>query len=433
MGSTYTLFKHQQDAEPLLTRGSAILWWDMQTGKTRATLHAFDRLWQSGGPRRLIVIAPAYARATWVNEMEEMGLGLPVSNLYGITKRKIVGDLVDPFADPKLPSVVLASWDVVGSWLGPLLKQAHLSALVLDESHEHATNPATKRYKAVSRLALASNRTWELTGTIYRKSALDIFWQGKLVGGFRGLKAIEYGEKYCLKRFNPFRGKSGGYEYRGLRPGIEERLVELLPNLSRVRESEAFDVPLVRRIAQYVDLGPGYTGGDNEANLERARSALIPIKIQRTLEFLNDLSDRPVVVFGWHQEFVEKLAASIPGAEFVTGNTPAIRRADIQRRFAAGRIPVLVANLRAFGLSVSLARAHHIVFGEIHWSETDHRQAEGRIHGPSQVHDRLHFTYLLVKNSVDEFVWRVKLDKGKAIDRLDAAVGPVLTPTALGV
>jgi hypothetical protein len=414
-------------------RGSAILWWDMQTGKTRATLHAFDQLWQSGGPRKLVVIAPAYARATWVNEIEEMGLGLPVSNLYGVTKRRVVGPLVDPFADPKLPSVVLASWDVVGSWLGPLLQQARLSTLVLDESHEHAVNPATQRYKAVSRLALASNRTWELTGTIYRKSAMDIFWQGKLVGGFRDLKATAYGERYCIKRFNPFRGKFGGYEYRGLRPGVEEKLITLVPNLSRVREADAFDVPLVRRIAQYVDVGPTYTGGDNEANLERARSALIPIKVQRTLEFLNDLPDRPVIIFGWHQEYVEQVAAHIPGAEYVTGATPTIRRAEIQRRFAAGKIPVLVANLKAFGLSVNLSRASHMVFGEPHWSETDHRQAEGRIHGSAQRAGRLNYTYLLVKNSVDDFVWRVKLDKGRAIDRLDAATGPVLTPTALGV
>lgn len=412
---------------PLLVNGSAILWWDMQTGKTRATLHAFDQLWQQhGGPRRLVVICPAYARATWLNEMEEMGLGLPVYQLFGISKRRIIGpsmgDAELPGSD--IPSVVIASWDIVGSWLGTLVRQAHLSALVLDESHEHAVNPATRRYKAVSRLSTVSNRTWLLTGTLYRKTAMDIYWQARLVHGFRfrNLNPTSYGVRFCVKRFNPYIGRSGAYEYRGLQPGVEENLVRLIPNLSRIREAECFDIPLVRRIATYVDVGNVYTMGDNEGELERARSRLVPLKVQRTLEFVADTPERPLIIYGWHQDYVRQVAAKIPGAAYVTGGTPPIQRAEIQRRFAAGQIPVLVANLKAFGLSVSLARASHMIFGEVHWSETDHRQAEGRIHGARQESSHLRYTYLLVKNSVDDYVWRVKLNKGKAMDRLDRAL-----------
>jgi len=157
--------------------------------------------------------------------------------------------------------------------------------------------------------------------------------------------------------------------------------------------------------------------------MEAARSRLVPLKIKRTLEFLADTPGRPLVIYGWHRDFVESLAAQIPGAAFVTGDTPPIRRASIQRDFQLGRIPVLVANLKAFSLSVSLTQAAHIIFGELHWSETDHRQAEGRIKGPSQTAKHIDYTYLMVKNSVEDYIWRVKLDKGRAMDRLDRAVG----------
>lgn len=420
---SYPLFDHQAKVEPLLRRGSAILWWDMQTGKTRATLNAFDQLWQAGGPRRLVVICPAYARASWLNEMEVMGLGLPVSQLFGITRKEIRGSpLGDSLSTSSIPSVVLASWDIVGAWRGELGRQAHLSTLVLDESHEHAVNPATKRYKAVSGLSLVSSRTWCLTGTIYRKTAMDIYWQGKLVGGFHDLRPATFGDRYCIKRFNPFIGRRGDYEYRGLQPGVEDHLVQLLPNLSRVREADCFDIPPTRRIPLWLDGGTGYSGGDNETHLEEARSRLVPLKIQRTLEFIEDVPERPLVVYGWHQDYVRGVAAKIPGAAYITGDTPPMARAQIQRDFQAGRIPVLVANLKAFGLSVSLTRAHHMIFGEIDWSETNHRQAEGRIHGATQHSSHLRYTYLLVRNSVDDFVWRVKLNKGKAMDRLDSAV-----------
>lgn len=430
---SYALFKHQQDAAPLLMRRSAILWWDTQTGKTRAVLHAFDQLWQAGGPRHLVVVCPAYARATWVAELEEMKLALPVRNLYGVSRRYSVDSLrpgrvhvdqirADVPSTPELPHVSLLSWDVVGAWEADLRGQMGSAVLVLDESHEHAVNPATRRYKGVQSLALYSARTWLLSGTLYRRTAMDIFWQARLTGQLRNLKPAAFGDEYCQRRFNPFRGYSGNWEYRGLKPGAENKLGALITNLSRVHEEDCYDVPAIRRLVRWVDIGAGYDGGDNETHMETARTRLVPIKIQRCLEFIHDLPQRPLVVFGWHQSFVEAVAEAIPGAAFITGNTPPIQRAEIRRRFMAGQIPVLVANLKAFGLSVSLTRASHVIFGELHWSETDHRQAEGRIKGPSQASPHITYTYLGVRNSVDDFVWRVKLDKGRAIDRLDRAL-----------
>lgn len=425
---SYDLFTHQSNAEPLLGRGSALLWWDMQTGKTRATLNAFDHLWQSGGPRHLIVFCPAYARATWVAEIEKMGLGMPVVTAYGITKQRVDPvELSEIIGFVSVPRVTIVGWDIADAWAPRLLRPASGQVVVLDESHEHAVNPATKRYRAVRLVTSVADRTWALTGTIYKKSAMDIYWQGRLVGAFPKLTPAQFGDRYCVLKFNPFKGYHGAYEYSGLKKGIEENLVSLIPNLSRIHEEDCFDIPAVRRIDRWVDVGRTYTGGNNEASMEKARSSLVPLKIQRTLEFLNDLPQRPVVVFGWHTRFVEELATRIPGAAFVTGDTPTIRRSEIQRDFSNGRIPVLVANLKAFGLSVSLARASHVIFGEIHWSETDHRQAEGRIKGIAQQAKHIDYTYLMVKNSIEDYVWRNKLNKGRAMDRLDLAISKPLT------
>jgi hypothetical protein len=410
-------------------RGSALLWWDMQTGKTRAVLNAFDRLWQTHPSiRHLIAFCPAYARATWQTEIEKMGLGLPVMTAYGITRQRIEpAELSESIGFTSLPRVTICSWDVADAWAPRLLRPASGQVLILDESHEHAVNPVTKRYRAVRKLTEIADRTWALTGTIYKKTAMDVYWQGRLIRAFRGVTPLQFGEKYCIRKFNPYHGYHGAYEFSGLKKGVEEDLVNLIPNLSRVHEEDCFDIPAVRRIDRWVDVGPAYKGGDNETNMERARSGLVGLKVKRTLEFLADLPQRPVVVYGWHREFVETLAAQIPGSAFVTGDTGFVQRAQIQRDFALGRIPVLVANLKAFGLSVSLAKASHMIFGEIHWSETDHRQAEGRIKGVAQTARHIDYTYLMVKNSVEDYVWRTKLNKGKAMDRLDLAISKGLT------
>jgi superfamily II DNA or RNA helicase len=415
-----------------LSRGPALLWWDMQTGKTRAVLHAFDQLWQRRSDiRHLIVFCPAYARGNWYAEIaDKMHLDLPILTAYGITKQRMdPAGLSETIGFTTMPRVTIVGWDVADAWVYKLMKAAQGQVVVLDESHEHATNPGTKRYKAVNRVARLADRTWALTGTIYKKTAMDIYWQGRLTGGFRDLTPEQFGTRYCLVGYSKFKKM---WEYRGLRRGVEEKLVDLMPNLSRVHEEDCYDIPTVRRIDRWVDVGSGYTGGNNEANMEKARSALVGLKVQRTLEFLNDLPQRPVVVFGWHRDFVSRLAAKIPGSACVTGDTSTSERADIQRRFASGNIPVIVANLKAFGLSVSLARAAHVIFGEIHWSETDHRQAEGRIKGPAQQAKRIDYTYLMVKNSVEEFVWRVRLNNGRAMDRLDKAASPSIIRSGTG-
>jgi hypothetical protein len=404
----------------------------MQTGKTRAVLHAFDRLWQE---RRniyhLVVVCPAYARANWLAEIEDkMQLGLPVLTAYGISQRRMEpAALSETIGSSTIPRITILGWDTAAAWARRLMGSMVNQVLVLDESHEHAVNPTTKRYHAIQRLAQLSDRVWALSGTIYKKTALNIYWQGRLTRNFTDLTPDQFGVRYCLVGYNRHHKM---WEYRGLRRGVEAKLTTLMPNLSRVREEDCFDIPTYRRIDRWVDVGRGYTGGNNEANMERARTALVPLKIQRTLEFINDLPERPLVVYGWHTDFVEGLAAKIPGSAYVTGQTNDRDRERIKRDFQNGAIPVLVANLKAFSLSVSLTRSRHVIFGEIHWSETDHRQAEGRVHGPTQTAKHVDYTYLMVKNSVDDFVWRVRLNNGRAMDRLDNAARPSIIRTGTG-
>jgi hypothetical protein len=404
----------------------------MQIGKTRAVLHAFDRLWQTRPEiRNLIVFCPAYARGNWYAEIaDKMGLDLPVLTAYGISKQRMEpASLSQTIGFTTMPRVIICGWDVADAWVYKLMKPALNQVVVLDESHEHAVNPATKRYQAVQRIVRLADRTWALTGTVYKKTAMDIYWQGRLVGDFTDLSPEQFGQRYCLVGYDKYEKI---WKYKGLRRGGLEKLMASMPNLSRVREEECFDVPVVRRIDRWVDVGPGYSGGNNEANMERARSALVNLKIRRTLEFVNDLPERPLVVYGWHTEFCNGLSSRIPGSRVVTGDTSDAERERIKRDFQQGEIPVLVANLKAFSLSVSLTAARHVIFGEIHWSETDHRQAEGRIKGATQKASRIDYTYLMVKNSVDEFVWRNRLGKGKSMDRLDSAAGPSIIRTGTG-
>jgi hypothetical protein len=319
------------------------------------------------------------------------------------------------------PQIILCNWEIVDSWLPVLQEIAPDAVLVLDETHDHCCNPRNARYKAVRDLAMMADRVWELTGTLYRTSALDLHWQLRLLGPghypFYYMKTDAFGEKYAYPRYNQFKKRN---EYKGIRPGTEAELINL-PVIDR-RLEEMTELPT--EIPWWLDEGDSfkYDGGQQEGAMSRARSELSSLKAQRTVELIrrNNLHLGPLVVFGWHKNFIHSVARELGGAAIIDGDVPHEQKTRICREFAEHRIGIIVANIQAAGKSVDLATAKNAVFGEIDWVKATMAQAEARIRGPKQTRKPCYW-YLLAMNSVDEFVWRSCLARGRDMKRLDAA------------
>lgn len=434
---TYDLLPRQREVEPLLLSGSAVLWWEMRLGKTRAVLNAFDSLWQEGGPRTLVVVAPEIAKTVWVKEAEEMGLQIPATRFFGRTRKDRRGETIEG-----LPRLLVVNWDILPAWV-PELRDAWRTGgyvLVLDETHGRCTNPQTQSFKAAKMLSELADRTWVLTGTLYRKNALDIYWQLKLLGAranpFQLWSPQKFGEAFCEVAFNPWRGRvvidkntgmpatfrnglvkrAGGNDFSGLR---DEH--QLLSRLGGVIDKRVEDGSLGRhRIPRWVgEEEHPYTGEDG--GMGRARTELIPLKILKTVDYLNsDIQERPVVIAGWHREYLEGLRLRL-GCPVINGTTSSAERGKLIAEFQAGQHPVLGIQIISGGMSIDLSRARHILFGEIDWDYTNLFQMEARTRGPRQQATSTVAHYLMIANSVEEYVWNVKLEKGNAIGRLDKA------------
>jgi hypothetical protein len=437
---TYDLFPRQAAVEEPMLGGSFVLWWEMRLGKTRAVLNAFDKLWQPPfpGPQTLVVVCPEIAKAVWRKEAEEMGLELPTTTCYGIKNKSSIGSLAFGW----LPQVIVLNWELVEAWL-PYLQEAlkgRRFVLVLDETHEHATNPKAKRYKAVTDLARLSDRTWILTGTLYKNYALDIYHQLRLLGAranpFQFWSPEKFGLAFCESERNMFAGpplkdpitgevekyktglvkRAGGYSFGGLQN--ESELLNRLGAVLDKRTEASEGIALGRqRFARWVgEEEHPYTGMD--AGMERARMKLVGEKVRLTLEYLK--SDIPegaqVVIGGVHREYVEQVAKALD-CPFIYGGSAG--RTEILAAFNRGEHQYLVGNYESMGVSIDVASAHHSVAGEPDWSEVTMRQWEARTRGPKQKAGGTVYHYLLLSNSVEEWIWNVKLRKGEAIDRLD--------------
>jgi hypothetical protein len=367
----------------------------------------------------MLVICPSIAKGVWENENREMGLDIPTIVLDGITKKRSAGT-----HEPALPHLIIANWEIADAWLPQLqaLIQTQSVILVLDETHDHCCNPRNARYQAVRDLAMLADRTWILTGTLYRTSAMDIHWQLRILGPsnypFYYMKTAEFGQKFCYPRWNAFSKK---YDYKGIKPGTEAELVQLPVIDRRFEEIDPSQIPT--EIPWWLDEGDewAYVGGSEEGAMSRARSELSELKAKRTVELIrrNGLANEPLVVFGWHKRFIRRVAAELGGA-IIDGNVSHENKTRIMRDFAERRIQVVVANIESAGVAVDLATARNAVFGEIDWVKATMNQAEARIRGPKQTR-RPTYWYVLALNSVDEFVWRTMLARGRDLKRLDAA------------
>lgn len=441
---SYQLWPWQSDSSEILVRGSGVLNHEMRVGKTRTTLHAYNRLLVQRQQRfDLVVVAPSTVLSVWPEEAEAMGLDLRFVRCSGTkaTTRKLTPD---PSGWPSWASrVYLINPDILPHWLGWFQDNLLIErfALVADESHMYlrCATGQTQRYRAFEALAKGTDHVWELSGTWFVKSGMDVYWQLRPFGP--GGDPFFYTKKACFGA--PWKGKAcgrcfacrycnavpsafadTGLMYDGIKN--ESELWAKLPNVSVIREEDVRSIAIPDRFPVWVGEGADDWDSDvdlSDVQINAAQIKLAPIKIRLTEAYIRQLREgeapepEPIVVFGWHREYTEGLARLL-GAPVITGDTPARERDQIRHDFATGKVPVLVGNLQAMGMGIDLSAARWFVYGEPYSDAAMHFQAEARGRGPKQKAKTLRHAYLLVRKSVDANVWKRRLDRGDAIERM---------------
>lgn len=457
---SYTLFPWQPRGADMLERTSGVLNWEMRTGKTRTTLHAHNTRVNTGEARDMVVVGPSTALGVWPEEAEAMSLGLSFVRCYGTkdTTRRLVPD---PSGWPDwMPRVYLINPEILPYWLGWF--QDHLQVenfdLVADESHVYlrCATGQTQRYSAFDALSKGTDRVWELSGTWYVNSGLDVYWQLRPFGSgnnpffytkkacFKAPWADNRNERACGRCFAcrychaiPNGFAQTGLSYTGIKN--EGELWAKLPNVLALRESDIREIALPDRFPVWVGEGDADWPDQDlpDSVIDAEQQALVPAKIKLTQAYLAQLRagelayverpDRPlaewhepVVIFGWHRAYTEGLARVL-GCPVITGDTSVRDRDQIRRDFATGKVPVLVGNLQSAGLGIDLSAARWFLYGEPRRDAALHYQAEARGRGPKQRAKTLRHAYLLIRGSVDATIWKHRLHRGDDIERFYTA------------
>lgn len=391
-----------------------------------------------------VVICPNTVKATWANETwGQIRTHTPPTFPKPIVVRINSGKRLPDLASLKLHKGVQPVWVIVNyealrseinqQWLMALLQTMAPSTLVLDES-TRIKNRTALQTKAVMRVSTCASRRYILTGTPITNNPLDLYSQ------------MNFLSKDILKfpSFVAFRNRyaeMGGYAVGGRPVEIVgwKNLGELklkIRNHSRVvsKEDALPDLPSKLYARIEVALSPEqvraykqmreYAIAEFPGTVERAMAPIALTKLLRLSQItaghltvsdgfgqseIKSFTSNPkvdaiiellqeherLVVFCMFIAEVKQLEKALQDAKIsygsIYGETPNTERENIQGKYQAGNLRVVICQVVTGGIGITLTRGHAACFLTNPYSYEARRQAEDRLHRPGQTHNVIYY------------------------------------------
>lgn len=452
-----------------LEHGRTMFGDEMGLGKTVQALATVEM--QDAYP--VLVVTPAVVKLNWQRELNGPRINPPyegwlphrgVTILEGRKPGPLNGD-----------DVVIVNYDVLGGWADTLTKHGFRS-IIFDESH-YLKNGKAKRTKAAKAISKTIPLRLMLTGTpvlnrpVELISQLDVLGRLEEFGGFWG-----FAHRYCAAFKDTFgwnlKGASNLDELHSkLRATCFVRRTKAavlgdLPPKQRITVPIDFDRTHYRKVEAELKVwlkkrlledsewtakierllkGNGrHPDGeimDAQAEMEAREKwrrlgraeALVKIealkqtaaegKLEPVTEWIREFLDagRKLVVFAHHRKIVDGIADAIREAGFgvvtLTGSTTGDARQSVVDRFQTDpEVRLMVANMQAGGVGITLTAASDVAFVELPWRPGDLTQAEDRCHRIGQS-DTVTAWYLLAADTIEEKIGGMLDSKRAVVDK----------------
>lgn len=422
------------DVEFLKHLPNGALFNEPRTGKTPTILC----LLKEKGYERIGIVVPAYLVSPWAEEIRRW-MGREPDVIRGDKKKrtKIIKSLY------QRPFVFVTSYETLRMDLDQY-RFLKLDAMVVDEAHRLRNyskgKPGTKQNAAVFTLSMNASHRYALTGTPSVRSPEDIWpilhflepdkypgkwafidryfeqnedWltKSKVVGEIK--REAELQEEIALIATNR--------KLKEVMPWVPEKQymtvkLELHPSQRKAYESVAetfeyvedgklkIDCPSI--LAQMIRLRQICTC-PQVLDLE-----VDNIKEQWLLDWLKDNPNEPVIVFSTFSSYLWTLQRILfgkgYGASILTGNLSQETRWKHINDFQSGKTNIILANIKAAGVGLTLDRATTTIFLDKEFNPADNEQAENRMVPISK--ERSHgmmVISLVAKDTWDEVIDRL--------------------------
>ena len=414
------LFEYQkQGIEFLVSRHGGMLLDEQGLGKTIQALEAVKKT----KAKVLVIVCPAIMQGTWLHH---------VTNLI-----------------PKEITTYIHSyeWYVKLTNLKPLLKEIKDKEIgvIVDESH-YIKTPTSKRTKTVQHLLTLENIIFKvlLTGTPITRDVDDLYTQLKVFYPNFCRSIFEYRRRYMNCIHSYFGDTFKGFKDDSAKAEIINYLKHC--SLRRTKRSAGLELPSITRTPVFVDINKKVAkeslsildyatkviNGSDDYNMYKAdlaeeashiasvRKALGVAKVPQVLQYIEHLlqsGTQKLIVFGVHIDVVNLIYESLKEkykdikTHRIIGATTNTQREKIINEFQNEDTPqIIVANMIACGVGVTLTKAHTVVFAELDFTPSNIMQAEARVHRITQEHI-VNSIFIIAKDSLDEKILGIIREK----------------------
>jgi len=412
----YAPFKAQLATSSFLTQHPrAFVLNDMGTGKTLATLWAFDYLRSIGKAKKMLIVSPlSTLERTWADEVFMHFPHLTVAVLYGTKDRrlKMLNEDVD---------IYLINHDGIKTIEAELVDKKEIDTVVVDEVASFR-NASTSRWKSLRKICDGRQRLWGLTGTPIPNLPTDAWAQCRLISPDRVPPYFGKFRDSVMKQLGQFKWVP--------RDNATEIVADAMQPAIRFSRDECVDLPPClyqdRSVPMTPEQAKAYKQMLSQLKMEFSNQEVVAVneavKMQKLIQIacglVYDSQGNDVILpndnrIGVVKEVIEeagtKVIVFVPfkgvlhhvadqlRKEFgedkvaeLSGETPKAARDDIFFRFQKGKdLKVLVAQPAAMSHGLTLTAASVVVWYAPVTSNEVYQQANARITRPGQKHNQL--------------------------------------------
>lgn len=373
-----------------------------------------------------IIVCPASLKENWRREITKW---LPHRTVNVVSGKD---DIVNC-------DVNVVNYDILFKFVDAI-KHLKPSGIVLDESH-YVKNGAAKRAKAAKEIASvvpASGSVLLLSGTPVTNRPEELVSQLEIMGMLG-----RFGGKWAfLRRYAGAHHNGFGWDTSGA-SNLTELNTKLRQNcyIRRTKDEVLTELPPKTRNVIHVDpSGKGFSeyrkaendlisflqshgyktsdSGEHMARTQVLKRLAAHAKMDAVTEWIDSFlesCDRKLVVFAHNVEVVDALAERY-GHLRVSGQDSLEDRQDAVDSFQNDpESRVIVLNLQAGGVGITLTAASDVLFVQMGWTPGEHDQAEDRCHRLGQK-SNVQAWYLLGAGTIDEDIYDLVDAKRSIVD-----------------
>ena len=414
------LFDYQKEGvEFLLSHSGGMLLDEQGLGKTIQALGAVKKT----NAKVLVIVCPAIMQGTWLHH---------VTNLI-----------------PKEITTYIHSyeWYVKLTNFRGLLKEIKDKEIgvIVDEAH-YIKTPTSKRTKTVQYLLSLENIILKvlLTGTPITRDVDDLFTQLKVFYPNFCRSIFEYRRRYMNCIHSYFGDTFKGFKNDSAKAEIINYLKHC--SLRRTKKSAGLGLPSITRTPVFVDINKKVAEqsleildyatkvingtqdyaeyktnlAEEASHIASVRKALGVAKVPQVLQYVEHLlqsGTQKLIVFGVHIDVVNLIYESLKEkykeikTHRIIGATTSTQREKIIKEFQELETSqILVANMIACGVGVTLTKSHTVVFAELDFTPSNIMQAEARVHRITQEHI-VNSIFMVANDSLDSKILGIIREK----------------------